>query len=247
MIFSDPAQVTPAVCILVAALIGSLIPDADSEGKPALYYDFRIVYYIARPLYRLIVFSFRLFHLKEIMNLEYMVEKKHRGVMHSPLGVLISSLVITIILAVADNLIFQETNTVIIGSLCLGLIAGQFLHLLEDSCTISGINWLFPFGTLKLRGSIYTGTKIEGKKDIRPFLYTILLLFFSTCLVIFHFMGEISLEDSEIYSLIFAGVALIWIFIILTAKLNSDRLWLRDAKKVRKLEKSFEHLAKPRK
>jgi membrane-bound metal-dependent hydrolase YbcI (DUF457 family) len=242
MIISDHAQPVYALCILITALIGSLMPDADSEGKSALYYDFRIVYYVMRPLYKLIVFCFRLFNIKEKMNLEYAVEEKHRGVMHSPIGVLISSLVLTTLLAIADYAIFNEINTEIIGLLFLGLMAGQFLHLLEDSCTVSGINWLFPFGTLKLKGSIYTGTKVEGKTDIRPFFYNIALLFFSAALVIFHFMGQINLKDPDIYSFIFAGVTLIWLLILLTAKINYDKLWLKDTKKVRKLEKSVDNI-----
>lgn len=242
LIFSDNSQPLYAFCILVAAVIGSLIPDADSDEKPKLHYDFKIIYYIMVPLHKLIVFSFSFFNLKEKMNLQYVVEEQHRGIMHSPIGVLISSFALTFLTTIIGYFIFHEINAILIGFLFLGLISGQFLHLLEDSCTISGIKWLFPFGTWELKGSIYTGNKIEGKKDIRPFLYRVALLFFSAILLILHSLGAIDVNDSDIYFLIFAVVALIWGLIFLTAKIDKDNLWVQDAKKVRKLERAVDRI-----
>ena len=226
----------------MAAFIGSLIPDADSDEKPKLHYDFKIIYDIMVPLHKLIVFSFTFFNLKEKMNLQYVVEKQHRGVMHSPIGVFISSFVLTLLITIVGYLIFHGINTTLIGFLFLGLTSGQLLHLLEDSCTISGIKWLFPFGTGELKGSIYTSNKIEGKKDIRPFLYRVILLFFSAIMLILHSLGDIDVNDSDIYFLIFAVVALIWGLIFLTAKIDKDNLWVQDAKKVRKLERVVDRI-----
>ncbi|MDD3247043.1 MAG: metal-dependent hydrolase [Methanosarcina sp.] len=244
LIFSDNPQPVYAFCVLVAAIIGSLTPDADCGGKPKLHYDFKIVYDLMVPLHKLIVFSFSFFNLKEKMNLEYVVEEQHRGVMHSPIGVLISSFVLTLLTTIVGYFIFHGINATLIGFLFLGLISGQFLHLLEDSCTVSGIRWLFPFGTGELKGSIYTGNKIEGKKDIRPLLYRISLLFFSAGLLILHSLGAIDVNDSGIYLLIFAFVALIWGLIFLTAKIDNDNLWMQDAKKVRELERAVNRIGK---
>jgi membrane-bound metal-dependent hydrolase YbcI (DUF457 family) len=233
LIFSDNSHPVYAFCLLVAAAIGSLIPDADSDEKPKLHYDFKVIYDIMVPLHKLIVFSFAFFNLKEKMNLQYVVEKQHRGVMHSPIGVFISSFVLTLLITIVGYLIFHGINATFISLLFLGLILGQLLHLLEDSCTVSGINWLFPFGTRELKGSIYTGNKIEGKRDIRPFLYKLFLLFFSVILLVFHSLGTINVNEPVIYLLIFAAVTLIWSLIFLTAKINKDNLWIHDAKKVR--------------
>jgi membrane-bound metal-dependent hydrolase YbcI (DUF457 family) len=169
--------------------------------------------------------------LKEKMNLQYVVEEQHRGIMHSPIGVFISSFVLTLLTAIIGYFIFHGINATLIGFLFLGLISGQFLHLLEDSCTISGINWLFPFGTCELKGSIYTGNKIEGKRDIRPFLYRVSLLVISAILLILHSLGAIDVNESGIYLLIFAVVALIWGLILLTAKTDNDNLWIRMLKR----------------
>lgn len=244
LIFSDNSHPLYAFCLLVAAVIGSLIPDADSDEKPKLHYDFKIIYYIMVLLHKLIVFSFSFFNLKEKMNLQYIVEEQHRGIMHSPIGVFISSFVLTSLTTIVGYFIFHGINTNLIGFLFLGLISGQFLHLLEDSCTVSGINWLFPFGTCELKGSIYTGNKKEEKKDIRPFLYRVFLLFFSAILLIFHLLGTIDVNKSGIYILIFAVVTLIWSFIFLTAKIDNDNLWIHDAKKVRKLERAIDKIEK---
>jgi hypothetical protein len=86
---------------------------------------------------------------------------------------------------------FHEINAILIGFIFLGLISGQFLHLLEDSCTVSGLKWLFPFGIGELNGKIYTGIKNE-KKDIRPFLYSTSLFLLSTILLILHSLGTIN-------------------------------------------------------
>lgn len=244
LIFSENSHPVYACCLLVAAVIGSLIPDADSDEKPKLHYDFKVIYDIMVPLHKLIVFSFAFFNLKEKMNLQYVVEEQHRGVMHSPIGVFISSFVLTLLITIVGYLIFHGINATFISLLFLGLILGQLLHLLEDSCTVSGINWLFPFGTRELKGSIYTGNKIEGKRDIRPFLYKFFLLFFSAILLIFHSLGTIDVNESGIYLLIFAVVALIWGLILLTAKIDNDNLWIHDAKNVRKLERSVDRIGK---
>lgn len=42
---------------------------------------------------------------------------------------------------------------------CTGILAGAFLHLLEDSCTHSGVFWLFPFKNTKISGTIIPKSK----------------------------------------------------------------------------------------
>jgi membrane-bound metal-dependent hydrolase YbcI (DUF457 family) len=244
MIYSDNSQPTYAICILVAAVIGSLTPDADSDGKPKLHYDYKIIYDLMVPLHKLIVFSFRFFNLKEKMNLEYVVDKRHRGVMHSPIGVFISSVVIILLFTIVGYLIFQKINLTLIGFLFLGLISGQFLHLLEDSCTVSGINWLFPFGTGVLKGKINTGNKIEGKMDVRPLLYMLFLLFCSIFLVVLHSMKVININGSAINFCIFVVVALIWVLIFITAKIDNENLWIWDVKKVNEIMRIIDRLGK---
>ena len=45
--------------------------------------------------------------------------------------------------------------------LCYSLAFGYMTHLLSDSLTRMGINFLHPFSTLHIRGPIETGTMVE--------------------------------------------------------------------------------------
>jgi hypothetical protein len=62
--------------------------------------------------------------------------------------------------------------------------------------------------------------------------------------LILHSLGAIDVNDSGIYLLIFAIVALIWGLIFLTAKIDNDNLWIQDAKKVRELERAVDRVGK---
>jgi hypothetical protein len=99
-------------------------------------------------------------------------------------------------------------------------------------------------GTGELKGSIYTGNKIEGKKDIRPFLYRVSLFFISAILLILYSLETIDVNEPVIYLLIFAAVTLIWGLIFLTAKIDNDNLWIQDAKKVRTLERAVDRIGR---
>jgi len=59
LIFSETSHLLYAFCLLLTAVIGSLISDAHSDEKSKLYYDFKIIYDIMVPLHKLIVFFFR--------------------------------------------------------------------------------------------------------------------------------------------------------------------------------------------
>lgn len=154
------------ITLLIAVTIGSLTPDADCGGKPKLYYDFKLIYDIMLPLQKAVIFAFRSLSLKYDLNLEHEVNNRHRGIMHAPIGIFLSSLILTLISALFGFFIFQGINLIMVLLIFIGLLFGQFLHLLEDSCTVTGINWKFPFGTKLLNGKIYTFSKIKGKKTL---------------------------------------------------------------------------------
>jgi membrane-bound metal-dependent hydrolase YbcI (DUF457 family) len=228
-----------SACFLIASVVGSLMPDADSGGKPRLYYDFGVIYDIMVPLQKFIIWSVKRFNLSNKMRLEYEVDGRHRGVMHSPIGVLISTFTISIIAIAIGFMAFQEINIVLSTLIFTGLAIGQFLHLLEDSCTVSGINWYFPFGTKKINGEIRTYRKAKSKRDVRPVLYQSLLLLVSLILLIFNTLKIVDLNDSMIQLSIIPVVVSMWLFIIFTSK-SRNEFWKMDAKEVRKIERSIE-------
>lgn len=230
--------------LLFGVVIGSLTPDADCGGKPKLYYDFKLVYDIMIPLQKTVIFIFNNFNLKHKLDLEYEVKNEHRGIMHAPIGILISSLVLTLLAVIFAFVFLKGLNLIILLLFVFaGLLFGQFLHLLEDSCTIAGINWKFPFGTKEMKGKIYTFSKIEGKKDIRPSVYQYSLWMVTIFLLIGSSFGFIDFSHWTIYPLIILLVAFVWVLIIITSKTDYG-FWYQDIEKIKKIKKAARDFSK---
>ncbi len=232
-----------SISILIAVLIGSLTPDADCGGKSKLYYDFRFVYEIMIPLQKSVVWIFDRFNLKHKLNLEYEVGNEHRGIMHAPIGILISSLLIALIVFILAIIILKESAVVIFVTVFVGLLIGQFFHLMEDSCTVAGINWKFPFGTKELKGKIYTFGKFKGKKDIRPAISEYSLWSITFFLLVGDAFDYIDLTQLSVYPLILLVLVLMWILIISIAK-TDFQFWYQDIEKIRKMKKIARNIGK---
>lgn len=156
-------MVYPAV-LMIAVLIGSLLPDADCGGKATIYYRFPIIdAFMKKFVGKSIIFIFNHLISKKKIKTEHEVKDEHRGILHSPIGVLLSSFLLVIIILIF-MIVFGMFSWKILLIIFVGLIIGQFLHLFEDSCTIKGINWGFPFKTKELKGSIRT----FNREDKRP-------------------------------------------------------------------------------
>lgn len=229
--------------VIIASIVGSLTPDADCVGKSKLYYDFKLVYDIMLPLQKSVVWIFDRFNLKHKLNLEYEVKNEHRGIMHAPIGILISSSILTFIAFLFTLIFFTESILIVSLIVFAGLMVGQFLHLMEDSCTVAGINWNFPFGTKELKGRIYTFAKFEGKKDIRPAVYEYSLWSISIVLFFGYAFDKIILPILIVNSLILLGVILVWLFIIFTARTNYN-FWYQDIEKIKKVKKIVRNIGK---
>lgn len=98
------------------------------------------------------------------------VNTNHRGILHSLTGVLIISSVWFIIMSIITLTIivsaknFLTFTTPFIMAFPIGIFFGGIIHLLEDSLTFSGIQWLQPFSNMRVRGSIKTLSKHETKE-----------------------------------------------------------------------------------
>lgn len=231
--------------VVFASVVGSLTPDADCGGKSKLYYDFNFIYEIMLPLQKLVVWIFERFNLKHKLNLEYEVKHEHRGIMHAPIGILISSSILTFIAFLFTFFFFADSIIIVSFIVFVGLLMGQFLHLMEDSCTVAGINWKFPFGTKELKGRIYTFGKYEGKKDIRPVVYEYSLWLISIFLFFGYAFDKINLSNLIVNSLILLGVILAWLFIIFTARTDYD-FWYQDIEKIKKVKKVVRNIGRER-
>ena len=231
----------PALTFYVALMIGSLVPDADCGGNSKLYYQFKIVDTIMKKvLIKLIILIFNVKKVKEKIELE--VKNEHRGILHSPIGILLSSIFLTFFVYVF-MLVFKYSNYAILLYVFAGLFLGQIMHILEDSLTISGINWKFPFGHGDIRGKIYTFEKEKRLVDIRPKFFEFILWLPSIVLI------SLIVFDKLIYSLwIFNSVIVIymilaWWIILLLSKKDSSK-WRIPEKKVKNFNKQIKRFTK---
>jgi len=199
------------IALFLAVMVGSLIPDSDCGGKPKLAYNFEIVYKLMIPIQWITIKFFKLSKIKTKLKLKYEVRDEHRGIMHSPIGVLISSLLLTIVFVIFV-LIFNLASYLVILAIFFGLIIGQFLHLIQDSMTKSGINWSFPFGERIIRGSIRTWSK-----DNTPKIYVSVLLIIFMGLIFGIFLNYI-LVNFILYLGMILGYVLIWLMFLLVSK-----------------------------
>lgn len=173
----------PVLLVLTGTAIGSLIPDADSPDAAIFHnevkglsggysnllnatavlnpiFGFVTKYLIYKPavkFYDLVIFD------------QYEIEERHRGFLHSFLGIGTATVLTTVylipVLLVLDLVWFAG-----VGLFIAGYIVGAVLHLLEDSCTKSGIQWNFPFQTWKIKGQITTTARPEDMVYQRKFL-----------------------------------------------------------------------------
>jgi membrane-bound metal-dependent hydrolase YbcI (DUF457 family) len=217
LFFFNRLDLVYPLVLLIAVLIGSLIPDTDCGGKATIYYRFPIVdKFMKKVVGRSIIFIFNHLISKKKIKTEYDVKDEHRGIIHSPIGVLLSSLIIIIFLIVFA-LIFGLFNWKIILIIFIGLLIGQFLHLFQDSCTINGINWGFPFKQNELKGSI----KTFNKEDKRPKYFAGMFYLLIILIVLgysFNYLNEISLILIYLIILIYDTLALFLMFIFSKGK-----------------------------
>jgi membrane-bound metal-dependent hydrolase YbcI (DUF457 family) len=155
--------------VFTGLFIGSLAPDADTK-RSAIFrkqkdlisfslvinlFGFTIRYLIYYPvsLFFMAVYGKR-------------CSPRHRGLLHSLLGLLIMSVMICLFLLVVIALLerhYTEQTLIFSGA----FLFGALLHLFADTCTVSGVRWLFPFSKRRRCGTIKTG----DNTDLRPRLF----------------------------------------------------------------------------
>jgi len=244
LFFIDSGNMVLAIAFAVAVLIGSLVPDTDCGGKATIYYRFPIVDEIMKNVIgKSIMFVFSLLISKKKIKAEHEVGGEHRGILHSPVGVLLSSIMLTLPILIFA-LVFSLFNPFVILFIFLGLLIGQLLHLFEDSCTISGINWGFPFKTYELKGKIYTFSKDKERKDIRPTIYGGLFHALSILLVLGYAFNYLTDVSTFIVYLLIVVYEIVGLFVILNLSQISDEKWLMKKEAIRHNNKVMRRLQK---
>lgn len=168
------------ILAVIAAGIGSLAPDADSpdaaifhkrirglKGNTRKLFDgwigpflplfgYTLKYLIFKPS----VFIIRFLVNKDKLKFDYEVKEAHRGVLHSNLGIIIAASFLTVYCSLV--LLFLKVFSLNVLAVFIGAFsAGFFLHMVEDACTVSGINFTFPYS----KRFLYKGKTRTGKKD----------------------------------------------------------------------------------
>jgi inner membrane protein len=232
-LFSAGLAVAPSITIidpsLTAAIlfgifVGSLAPDADAvdaaifngridgmKGKrgqilnafavvlPAFGYTIRYLIYYPLSL----VFEV-------ILRKNY--RHQHRGLLHSLIGVLLTTCILLAYLAA----LFTWLGWTLSGLPAFGaaFFAGCVLHLLEDTCTPSGIAWLFPFSRRRLAGRLNT----NGRFELRPALFALVLSIGTAVILVAPYLVPASPRD---LSLMAIGAALIlWLAFLLACRVR---------------------------
>ena len=171
-LLASPILIQYPICFmafLIGIIFGSVYPDIDvprNNSGSVSSNDYgensgplaKLLYWISRPVMELTGFI-----VSKGNGAKKETYLKHRMLMHSILGIVLS---LGIILAPLNLILYfvgYWNLAFFIGT--FGVLVGAFMHLLEDSCTKSGIMYFFPFSKKALRGNILvrTGSTKAGK------------------------------------------------------------------------------------
>jgi len=163
-LFGSVDPVIPLVC-LIGVFIGSLAPDADAADSSIMHGflggrgNLRAVRrhtVIFLPFFGYILRYLVFYPASALVWIFTLGREKprHRGVMHSLLGAFIAALAIGLILYGVIVIFGGIDAERWICIFMAGFIFGYLMHLIEDSCSKSGVCWLYPLSKNKLSGNL---------------------------------------------------------------------------------------------
>lgn len=221
--------------VFFGTVIGSLIPDTDSrdatifhEKVKGLNGDFGLFFNdFMAPVFPVFGYGTKYLIYKPAVMLydhvifrnSYSFQEKHRAFSHSFLGVITMALVTGIY--ISPLVVFLGLPVFYLTGFLGGYVSGAFLHLLEDSCTKTGIAWNSPFSDTKLKGGLTTSAKPEHTKNPRRFLYVLTAV--TSGVVFLSFSGQYSFTAFEVAGIGTGAVSLAWLFFLkLVAKVELE-------------------------
>lgn len=173
-LFNYHTDIEIVMILLLGIVAGSLLPDAldasnsamnykRMRGKEMRYFElFTVVNPLIASVSRILAYP-----LKYILEKSYSdINFGHRGVWHSFLGAgLISTawFMPTAVFIFGCEYLMPEMHMLIWFALPFGIFTGYILHLVEDSFTVTGINWLYPKGKFHVSGKIKTVNEYSQK------------------------------------------------------------------------------------
>ncbi|QYZ79940.1 metal-dependent hydrolase [Methanofollis formosanus] len=164
-----------AVAALFGVFIGALAPDADANDSAIFHTRMpgkhrRRVYFLPFFGYGIKYLVYYPISLPFILLLGERGMPRHRGALHSGIGVFLMTLVVGFYAWLIGTAVLGFPWNETVQAFLFGLFGGAVCHLLEDSCTKSGVAWLFPFSEHRTRGRIVT-----GNDDRRPTAYVLVM------------------------------------------------------------------------
>jgi inner membrane protein len=203
---------------IFGVFIGALAPDADANDS-AIFHT-RVPGGRGKKLVILPVFGYGIRYLIYYpISLPFIAlcgergMPRHRGVLHSLIGAVLMTALLGFYAWAIGAVVFGIPWDMGFTVFLLGFLGGAVCHLLEDSCTRSGVAWLFPLSDHRTRGKIVTGSG-----DLRPTVYAA-----SMCAVAFGLaaVGPAGLVPADLYP--WAGTAaacILWILFLITARIG---------------------------
>jgi len=194
-----------SMLFLIGLFLGSFLPDSDASDRTAKHKESVLFAFDAINEFFIYPVLLRIFNEK----------KRHRGILHTIVGVFIFSLLLTIITGLTFFFFKIQFNFWIIG---IGLFAGGLLHLMEDCCTFSGVNPFYPkMKQYVLKGNIST----NNLQDKRPDQYSQYLGFLFVSLLVVSIWFHIS----QIQMIFFSVLTLIlsWIVFLLICRVHKGQ------------------------
>ena len=219
-----------SMIFLAGVAIGSLIPDVDAPDATIFHSHVRglnsepgkAVGKFIGPVLPLFGYTTKYMIYKPAVHIfnfvtSYEFTEKHRNFSHSLLGVTsltaVTGLYITPVLLYTGFFAFFP-----LAVFLLGYIFGAVLHMLEDSCTKTGIAWNAPFSSTKLKGGLKTG---KDNRQPRTLLYTLGIIFLAVFFV--KQSSMYSFTSLELTAVTFTALGLIWIFFMALVDVEVER------------------------
>lgn len=158
------------ITLLSGVAIGSLVPDADSPDAAIFHQRVKGLKGPAGDIINAIVGMFlpafgwvtkyliyhpAIFIFGNTILKNYNIKEHHRGFLHSFIGIITATIMIGIYLLPVLLVLHAFTW----WRLVLFLIAylfSAFMHLIEDSCTVTGIQFNYPFSDVIIHGKLIT-------------------------------------------------------------------------------------------
>lgn len=203
---------------LAGASIGSLIPDIDSVdaavfhsnvkglGGPGIAFNDFI-----GPVLPLFAYISKYIIYKPVVHLlnfltPYTFHERHRSFTHSITGVATLTVMTGLLIYLPLN--YSGLSLALLPYFLSAYCGGALMHIVQDSCTKSGIAWNQPFNKFKIKGNLVTGKSVRRPKIL---LYTLTGL---TALIGYQSLLRNSIRETAKASILLTGITWILFLII---------------------------------